>query len=176
MKTKTVLLVLLAALLAACSSSSPVESSSTEGRFSVIAPAALKEQPQTIDTSSGKTGSHTFLVEKNNITYVVAYTDFLAEIVTSGDPQYMLSNARDTMVSSIQGTLTTETNITLNKFPGRDMTVAIIMPDGLGGIMRAHIYLVGNRLYQVMVWTHKADAKDPSVARFLDSFKLISSQ
>jgi hypothetical protein len=34
-------------------------------------------------------------------------------------------------------------------------------------------YLVGTRLYQVMVTTTKSDANDESIKKFMDSFKLL---
>ena len=174
MKTKPILLyVLLAAFLAGCSSSGQFRSEA--GRFSVKAPAALKEQPQSTDTSGGKIEAHTFLVEKNNITYVVAYTDFQEQTVNSGDPQTLLNNARDSMIGSLSGFLLQENIATVNNYPGRELSVAYTMPDGKTGVLMARVYLVKTRLYQVMTMSSDANYKDPSIAKFLDSFKLTGT-
>jgi hypothetical protein len=176
MKTKLFLanLLLAALLLAGCGSSSKwKEFRSKVGNFSVKAPVALEEQPQSSDLSIGKASAHTYLAESDGILYAVAYTEFRQEIIDAGDPEEMLSNARDTMITSLSGELVLETRKSLGNFPGRELVVDTIMPDYKYGVMKARIYLVNNRLYQVMALVDKMNADTSAITRFLDSFKLI---
>ncbi len=163
---------LLAALILAGCSKSSVTFRSEAGGFTVTAPAALKEQPQSMDTSGGKIDSHTFAVERKNITYVAAYTDFQEEIVNNSDPQTLLNNARDSIVASLAGFLLRENSVSTDNYPGRELSVAYTMSNGKTGVMTARIYMVKTRLYHVMAMSSDADYKDPSITRFLDSFKL----
>jgi hypothetical protein len=167
-----VTLFLAAPLLAACSSKASKDVRSETSVFSVIAPATLVEQNQSIDTSSGKIDAHTYSVDINNITYVVAYTDFRDDVISHSTPEKMLNAARDSMITSIDGTLTLESAITLGEYPGRELMIAVQMADGNKGTLKAHVYLVKSRLFQVMVMSYQTDESNASIAKFFDSFKL----
>ncbi len=172
---RTLFILLLAALaLSACSSNRTFTSEA--GNFTVTGPAALKEQPQSIEAGSGKLDAHTFTGEAANITYVVAYTDYQPDAISNLDSQQLLNNARDSMVRGTGGELLREGNLTLGDYPGRDITVFMAFDDGTTGNLRAHLFLVKDRLYQVMVMAHDADLKNASIDKFLDSFKLLKNQ
>jgi len=179
MKTKLVLanILLAALLLAGCASNSKwKEFRSKAGNFSVKAPVTLKEQSQSTDLSIGKAGSHTYLAESDGLLYAVAYTEFRQDIIDAGDPEEMLSNARDSMITSLDGELALELRQPLGEYPGRELVVDMIMPDYKYGILKARIYLVNNRLYQVMVLVDKMNADASAITQFLDSFKLLGDQ
>ena len=177
MKTKLVLVnILLAALLLAGCAPKTKDFRSEAGKFSVKAPVTLEEQPQTINVSGGKVEAHTYLGEKDDIAYVVAYSDYRQEVVNQSTLDEMLNNARDSMISSANGKLILETRISLGDTVGREFTLDYEMLDGNDGTMKARIYLVKNRLYQVMVLADKANADAASITKFLDSFKLLGDQ
>jgi hypothetical protein len=173
MKTKGFLayFILGLLLLAGCASKLK-EFRSETGNFSVKAPALLEEQPQTVDTSSGKAEAHTYLAESDGILYVAAYSDFRDEIINQGNPEEFLNNARDSMLASLNGKLVLETRKSLEEYPGRELVVNMKMVDGTDGVMKARIYLVKNRLYQLMVIASTQDASAGTITQFLDSFKL----
>jgi hypothetical protein len=173
MKTKLMYIyLLLAALLLAACAPNTKELSPQAGRFSVKAPVTLVEQLQTIDTGGGKIEAHTYTGEKDGISYVVAYTDFRQEIINQNDPLEMLNTARDTMLSSIKGNLLLETRLTLGDAVGRELILGYTASDGAERVMRARIYLVKNRLYQVIAVADKGQEMADSITKFLDSFKL----
>jgi hypothetical protein len=177
MKTKLILLItLLAALLLVGCAAKFKEFRSEAGNFSVKAPLILEEQPQTIDMTSGKVEAHTYLAESDGILYVAAYSVFREEIINQGNPEELLNNARDSMLASLSGKLVLETRKSLEDYPGRELAVDMKMSDGTDGVMKARIYLVKNRLYQVMVLADKEDEDAGTITRFLDSFKLIGEK
>jgi hypothetical protein len=174
MKTKIIILItLLAALLLAGCSAKSKEFRSEAGNFSVKAPVLLEEQPQTIDMTTGKVEAHTYLAESDGILYAASYSVFRDEIINQGNPEELLNNARDSMLASLSGKLVLETSKPLKDYPGRELVVEMKMTDGTDGVMKARIYLVKNRLYQVMVLADKKDAEASTIIKFLESFKLI---
>ena len=177
MKTKFYpvhLILLFSLLLAGCSAGS-VQLRSKEGNFSVKAPVTLEEMPQSIDISSGKKETHTYLAEKDGIAYVATYIVFDESSFSQGSLEDMLNNARDSMVNSVSGKLAMETRITLGDYPGRDVTISYTTTDGKDGLIRARLYLVKPNLYQVMVLVDKGQENTASVSSFLDSFKLLKN-
>ena len=174
MKTRLLLgnICLAALVLAGCASKLKVFRSAA-GNFSVKAPVLLAEQSQPIDASGGKLEAHTYLAENDDIVYVAAYTTFSAELIASSDSEEQLNNARDSMVQSVGGILLLETRQPLGDYPGRELVVNILLSDGTDGIMKARVYLVKNRLYQVMVLVPRTEMEDESITNFLESFKLI---
>ena len=174
MKTKWLLakLLLVALILAGCASR-PKEFRSAAGKFSVEAPIPLKEQVQPIDTPAGKIDAHIFMAESKTIAYVVAYADYPEQVVSQSNPELVLNGARDGMVGNVNGKLVLETRITINNYPGREVVVDVKMPDGKDGTVKARLYLVKNRLYQVEVVTTKGEVAITTINSFLDSFKLI---
>jgi hypothetical protein len=176
MKTKWLLAycILGLLLLVGCAAKYK-EFRSKTGNFSVKAPSQLEEQLQTVDTSSGKAEAHTYMAESDGILYVAAYSVFRDEIINQGDPEEFLNNARDSMLASLNGKLVLETRKSLEDYPGRELVVDMKMVDGKDGVMKARIYLVKNRLYQLMVMADTEQASAGAITIFLDSFKLIGS-
>ncbi len=174
MKRILYILLLVMSLLAACSST--VAFRSEAGGFVVVAPVMLKEQPQAIDSSAGKIASHTFLGVKKDFTYVAAYTDYQEDALKNLPTETLLNNARDSMIASVVGFLLDEKSITINNYPGRDLSIAYTESGGTTRVISAHVFLVNTRLYQVMVFSSEAayKAKDASITNFLDSFKLTN--
>ena len=94
------------------------------------------------------------------------YSDYPQEFIQSVEPDELLAG----VVGNFQGKVLSELVISINhKYPGREIRVEVD-----GGRGRVRIFLVGSRLYQVMWVGPKEKAFLQNVARFLDSFELIS--
>ncbi len=141
---------------------------STEGKFSVRMPGEPKAENNTITTDSGEIVIHLFGVPIGNTDYIVAYSDYPAELVNSKGAAGILESARDGAINNTKGTLISDETIELNGFPG--MMLVVGSPDG-NGIAQAKIFLVGNRLYQVFVAAEKDTAFSEENLAFLDSFQ-----
>jgi hypothetical protein len=164
------ILILGVLILSACGQTTAdwQDFSSTDGKFSVRMPGDPKEESNTITTDSGEITIHLFGVPIGNTDYIVAYSDYPAELVNSKGSAGILDSARDGAINNTKGKLISDESIELNGFPGKLLVVG--SPDGTG-IAQAKIFLVGNRLYQVFVATEKDSAYTEENLAFLDSFQ-----
>jgi hypothetical protein len=84
--------------------------------------------------------------------------------------QQMLDNVRDHIVVNARGKLTSSNSTTIvGKYPGREFTASVTQPTG---VLRARVYIAGNRLYQVWVVGKPEYVNSPEATAFLDSFRL----
>lgn len=148
------------------------EFNTTVGGFSVLMPETPAQTTSKINTRIGAIDLHSFeaQLEDPDAGVTVAYADYPPEFVASRTPKAMLDGARDRAVESMYGKLLTEALISIGSYPGRDISASV--PGGYAVFVR--IYLVKNRLYQVVVAVPKDHAFDAWVGTFLDSFKLQS--
>lgn len=141
------------------------------GRFAVQVPGgSLEEQTQTVDTQVGTLTMYTLSRSEKTIQYGVNYADYPAEVVAQSDPGKMLQGAQDGALNSSNSRLVSDRVMTLGGHPGRQYKAE--SQDGKYALT-ARIYLVDNRLYQVVVITPPDQSQPENVARFLDSFRLV---
>jgi hypothetical protein len=113
----------------------------------------------------------TFMIEDRNGGYMIAFADMP---ISGNEPeqqlQMRLDGSRDGALGNVKGSLTKESRITLaGTFPGRDIEGTVPQ---MKGALHARIFIVGRRLYQLLVigtpsWVNSSDA-----TKFLDSFAL----
>ena len=175
MKRQLSVWVLIAAIfLTACQSGSVTGEvfTSEAGEFSIATPAPLEETQQSVETPAGPVEIYTFTAEAEETAYVVAYSDYPTAMVNEVDPQELLDSSRDGAVANLGGTLENEEVIDLNGNPGRSLVISTSANQAQSATINSRIYLVDNRLYQILVVTPAgADATESSAA-FLDSFNL----
>lgn len=163
MKNKLLAVALMAVFLLTGSQQSGWKVfSSFEGAFSILMPGTFTEEINVINTVAGFIDLHRFSVEQENDVYGVSYSDYPETVVQASTPDVILEGACHGMVAGIGGKLLTESTMSLNGYPGRELIIEVA---GGKGIVQARIFLVGHRLYQVMVVTSLEDVK-----KFLDSF------
>ncbi len=141
---------------------------SKAGRFSVLLPGDPKEQVTTREVDSAKLELHAFVVETNDGTaYIVGYNDFPtgSDATATPDTEKVLNGARDSAATNWHGKLERESKISIDGFPGRELRIKVE-----GGAFDLRIYLVKNRLYQILVGG--SDVPPATVKKYLDSFKL----
>lgn len=159
-------------LASGCGRAEFKEYTSAAGNFKVQMPGSPKEESQSAKAPTGETMNlNVASVQQKDGVYVVMWSDLpIPAGESEKDIQTRLDGSRDGALRNINGKLTDEKKITIgDKHPGRDIQADL--PNGKGSL-RARIYLVGTRLYQVMVvgtssWVSSADA-----LKFLDSFAL----
>lgn len=142
---------------------------SKDGGFSIGMPATPKETKRKVLTAKGHLDVTLLVAEgRSGAAFVLSYCDY-SEAEVKGDLEKRLDHARDGAVSSSGGKLQSERIADLrdgeNLHRGRDL---IIEKNG-ATIARMRIFLVGRRLYQVMVLGN-ATTKEAGI--FLDSFRL----
>lgn len=161
-------------LVAACNTaaSEPEEFSSEGGNFTVQTPIELEESSQSVETAVGPIEIHTFTAEDRNAAYVVAYSDYPAEMVAQTEPEELLDGSRDGAVQNVGGTLISEDTIDLNGNPGRALVIDATTETGEEATVNANLYLFENRLYQVLVVVPKGEEGNVDVESFLSSFSV----
>jgi hypothetical protein len=144
------------------------EFASQEGRFKVLMPGTPKQDKFDTESDFGKGVLYMNSIAVGKTMYGANYCDFPAEIKKAPIKQ-VFDSSRDGAVANMQGKLAGEKDIKLGDYPGREIQI-----DVAGGkqLFRARVYLVDQRLYQVVVMGTKEAATSKDADKFLDSFKL----
>jgi hypothetical protein len=146
---------------------------SKDGRFTVHMPKEpMEPKKQVVRTKTGKLNVTLVVAEGRHDSYfVVSYSDFPQAELKKGEEEKRLDQACDGAAESLRGEVHKEKPIKLDgRHPGREFVIR----KGGAVIAKMRIYLVGHRLYQVMVLgngqTFSSKEKDAGI--FLDSFRL----
>lgn len=160
-------------MLAACGSAQVTTESfvSEAGQFTIETPAPFEETQQSVETPVGPVEIRTFTAETEETAYVVAYSDYPPEMVNQTAPEELLDSSRDGAVNNLGGTLVSEEVIDLQGNPGRSL---VINTEGQNqaATINSRIYLVDNRLYQILVVTPQGGEAAAAADQFLNSFDL----
>jgi hypothetical protein len=148
----------------------PVPFTSKEGKFTVTLPGQPASKTSKVVTSAGEVEAYLFLVDRKTHAYLVSYNDYKAGTVDP-DPEKVLSQVVEATAKNLKGQVNRDEKITLGakKYPGRDVLIAL---PGKKGLYRGRVYLVGNRLYQVVVIGPEELVKNSAVDAYFGSFKL----
>jgi len=159
--------VALVVALSAAAHADDKPSASNDGKFTAKFPGTPKEQTQ---EAAGVT-LRMFALEEKAGAYMVAYADMpIPGNETAKETEARLDGSRDGMVKNMGGKLTEEKKATLGKHPSREIFADLpALPDGK---VRARVFIVGTRLYQVMVVGTKEFFEAKGAVAFLDSLEL----
>jgi len=162
-----------------------VKYTSSEGRYSVSLPAQPSLTTQEATTADGQKFPQYLasVVEPGDIAFMIGYFDNVPGTIFSADA------ARDGMVKRINGTLISETAISLGGFPGRELKVlakpAPEQPaegakpaDGVEYTVRARFYEVDKRVYVLQLISPKAldsEALTAKATKYFDSFQVVKN-
>jgi hypothetical protein len=109
-----------------------------------------------------------YSVDANDIAYFAAFSD-LKNGVPPDQIAAMFGRERNSLAERSDGAVVSEKQISLNgNYPGREFT----LNTKSAGPMRARIYLVEQKLYEVYVIGRKDLVESAESTAFLDSFKL----
>jgi hypothetical protein len=164
------------------SSSKPRDFKSSEGGFLVKTPVALEESVTTKnpvispDGKSVEVTTHQFSGGKDGLYYSVGYADFPEWVFTLGDRSAMVEALLGTaglgMTKLHNGELLSDMKIAIGEFPGREILVEF-QEQGQKAIVKARFYLVGRRMYQIMVYAPAGKGGMGDIGEFLESFQLL---
>jgi len=143
--------------------------------FTVLMPAKPSEK---VDQVEGHPGvqNHTLTLETKLAGYVLSYVEFPEEVTDPVQIKAMLDRGRDGGVAASGGELSSEREIKLKGYFGREWSVKI--PGGFLATARA--YWVKRRLYQTVFVIIPSASEPPEITKlrqeaatkFLDSFTL----
>lgn len=187
MRRLTVALLVLSALFAACGSSEWRDLEVSEGAFAVIMRGQPQYVRQDINTPAGKMTAHLYSSDRPDTYYAVGYVDYPLGLVAGSPPEQLLASVRDTWVRRVQGRLiASDATLRLDgKYPGLEFSAEGSRPaagkapprgDGqkpVETLLQARLYLVDQRLYQLIAMGRKGELPQGDVNRFLKSFRVI---
>jgi hypothetical protein len=143
------------------------EFNSEDCRCSAAFPGTPQPKTQGMQTKVGTLEAKMFMLEMPNAFYAMAFVDYPKEAMGKQSPDQLLESARDGAVGNVKGKLASETKISMNGYPGRELRIEA--PGDLALVAR--LYLVKERLYQILVVMPKAKEGTADAKKFLDSFK-----
>jgi hypothetical protein len=183
--------VLALGLLAACDSATapqpdtgaatpgaPVDTwvthTSAEGGFTVRLPGTPKIEVSKIPTDAGEFELNTagYEVPFHDIYIAVMWSALPPLLVEIGDTEKMLDGGVEGMKTSVNGTLDGEPQyIELEHHPGRDVRLTAAV-DGRTAKARARMYVVHDRLFQILVAMEASEKYDAEIEKLFASFAL----
>jgi len=144
------------------------EFTSKEGGFKVVMLGRPKQQQFDTESDFGKGVLHMNRVQVGETIYGANYCDFPAEIKKTPIKK-VYDSSRDGAVANLEGKLVSEKEIKLGKHSGREIRIEV---GGGKQLFRARVFLIEQRLYQIVVMGTKEAATSKEADKFLESFKL----
>ena len=151
-----------------------VKFTSPKGVFTLLAPHELK-----LDTdgqSTNETPTHNrFNDFEEGYGFVVEYFDN----IPATDADKYLDGTRDGIVQALNGTVVSESKLSLDGHPGRELTMSLSGQNGTAVMSRTRFYLVGTSMFSLSyVWLKDLD---PALAtktgeRFFSSVRIRPEQ
>ena len=141
---------------------------SAECRCSAQLPGMPQQRSNTMQSKFGTLDAKMIMLDvPGTAFFALFYVDYPKDVITKDKPDEILNDVREAAVANVKGKLRSETKITMNGFPGRE--VKIDSPGKM--VMHGRIYLVKERLYQVIVVMPESRESAGESKKFLDSFK-----
>lgn len=144
---------------------------SEDGNFKINFPAEPESSASTIPTEVGDIAMNTFMYEESvTKVYLVSYADYPSELMKASDPKELLKGSKEGQVANLgEGAkVDEEKEITIGEYPG-----TYFKANGGGFYVAAKNYLVGNRLYQLVIMRDGSYPSDEDVNGFLGTFSLL---
>lgn len=169
-------IVVVASLLAACGGPSWQEIKAPEGGFRINMRSDPLVEKHDLQTPIGKVTGYWYSTEQQGSVFGVGYADYPAEFVSNAPPQKVLAIVRESWLKRIDGKLQGDgTELRLEGNPGMEF-IATGKFKGRDAYLRGRLYLVGNRLFQVVVLGDKETIPLSDINQFMGSFKLTPVQ
>jgi hypothetical protein len=167
------LLAVCVVLLAACTRGEWEKLEVSEGGFSVL----MRPQPtyakMPVETPAGRAVAHLYSSDRPDAYFAVGYSDYPLAAVMGTSADELFAGIRDTWVRRISGKLLISSPLRIQrKYPGLEFTAEGRVNDG-ETFLHARVYLVDQRLYQVVAMARKGEVSQGVMNRFLDSFRII---
>ena len=180
-------LLTCAAIVAACGGSQWRELEVSEGAFSVLMRGQAHYARQDLNGPGGRMTAHLYSSDRPDSYFAVGYVDYPLVMVSGAAPQQLFSGVRDTWVRKIHGKLVaSDSTLKLaGKYPGLEFLAegtsapasSASQKDApakpVATFIQARLYLVDQRLYQVIAMGRKGEVPQGEVNRYLNSFRLV---
>lgn len=138
--------------------------------FSIRFPAEPETGKEVVPTELGDLDMFTIMYEASyDKVYMLAYTDYPADLVNASDAAVLLNGAKEGSLGSFGiSTPSYEKSITFEGHPG-----TYFEANGNDMYVAYKLILVENRLYQIVILQMSNPISDSEVEGFIDTFKLL---
>lgn len=137
--------------------------------FVVRMPGQPEAQRNKVTIPAGDVTTAAWSINVDGVLYSVSIADYPEKVVASSPAEAFLKDAQQGLVNQLKGTLKNEEALTINSvYPGKAYTVS-----SDNGEVRARNYLVGPRLYTLLVLFNPSIGA-PAADEFLGSLELIN--
>jgi len=141
-------------------------------KFTASLPGTPTSNEQKLPTEAGQILIKMNLLNKGSEIYAVEYVEYPTAVFASQDADTIMKQARDKMVESINGQVTSERAISQGSFTGKEITGK--MPNN-GYSFTMQLYLAKPRIYIILYAMQGDQPTSNNGRKFLDSFKITSS-
>jgi len=144
---------------------------SEQGHFRLLVPAEPVIRTVIVETTQGRVEHHSYVASRGSFICVLDYADLSQQFVSLTDTKTLFDQARDELLRDAQGKLASETTVTFEGHPGREMRIHLA-----GGEARVRFFLVDGRFFQLAITRlDRLSESDADVDRFFNSFKVTSA-
>lgn len=144
---------------------------SQAGHFSVSFPSVPEHDQMPYNASGVQTTITTFAAKFGDGALLVSYNDYPQGTVKPGTESQVLVGAENGAVKGANGKLLEEKAFKYGNYNARSYVIGLPQDH----VARANIFLVGDRLYQIMAIVPKGDVDSANVVQFFRSFKLAKA-
>lgn len=139
-----------------------------DGDFIALFPGSPQQAPQ--EYANGGRGMRLMVEVGDDEAYLLEWTDYPDALAASKPPEQHLNEAQQNTLNVFpKGEVIRQGAMVRANNPGRAFTI----DTGDGLVYQGNHYWVGNRLYQLVVVTSAAKARDPKIAAFFGAFNFI---
>jgi len=172
MKPRLLAATLLIALLAGAPAGAQgiwKEVVAKEQGFAISMPGDPDHQKQNVRSPAGPVSAHTYTFSRVGTVYSITAVEYPEGLIQPDAADQTLRYTRDGMVKQMEARILADKEIFLGGNPGREFQCQ--QKNGL--YTRIRIYLVKNRMYEVICATAPENRQGGDVPRFLNSFRLL---
>ncbi|TXF88142.1 hypothetical protein FUA23_16000 [Neolewinella aurantiaca] len=159
------------------------ERNDVDGRFKLLAPAALTHNIDTVETGIGQQAYHTFFLqapdkdEAENIIYAISYVDYPEGTLHHDSLELVnefLTGTEEEAAKAVGGEVIYSSDKQISGFPARQWRIDYPSKGGTASA-RTLAGVANNRYYELKVFSLQASGLNKSADRFFDSVRLFSN-
>jgi hypothetical protein len=143
---------------------------SKDGRFAATFPGSARMSTTPVQSGDVTVRMTVYAFENGQLNYYVSYSDYPPRTFDrlSRDQAYV--NVINATLANVKGRKEREADVKLGDVTGREVLIDV---PAQHATMRERLFLVGNRLYQVVYGGPPGSANAKPALDFLNSFKLL---
>lgn len=147
----------------------PLQKITAPEGFTVLFPGQPEAQRGKVSIPGGEVQTASWAINDNaGVLYSISTLDYPEKVVSAHPAAAFFNEGKTGLVTKLNGTIKSEEDISLQGYPGKSLTIS-----SDSGEVRAHNFLVGPRLYTLLV-LYNPSIGAPQADQFFSSLELIN--